>query len=948
MLVLSKERQQTTEKYLHEVRRFQTHNSRDCQGIPTLCLAIDEFRSSWLVEELLKDGAEVNATSCLKQPGLLCGTTRDRCLRWGNFAPIHLAVALGLPKVVKLLIEYGADLKSKTAKGVETKDFLLNDFQARCLEKGKRISESDDYDILLLLHAAGVDLNTNGKRFRQNTLLHRAVACNNHQITKYLIYHGADVNSADIDGKTPLHVCCTFECAKIVLENNADINAPDNCGNTIYHYADKFNCPTKFLSLLHDFCINPNVRNNNGQTALHILFENVSLDAEGAEMIESILKYGADPNIGDKLERTPTYYLISKNLTSSNPDSWKIAWSLLVRCLGFGVQLNRIDITGQPLIHQLVEYCLLCPKCFDKRAFTKVLHPRNSVEVNFQDIYNRTVLHLVAAKGDWKIGNVLIKNGADVEIEDCDGNTPLDVAILCKQWAFAKELLCLPSVNKFIIDNSSCNGHVYLRGKLKAINQLTQIRQCKSAKDLSHQRSDINLRRLKENSCHQYCSSYDLYQNPTENLKPIRCRVSNGTEFRKPDRPRAVAAEQTTVWTTDTLHAIAEYAERGLISLVGAERKNQFFETFLCPVPTISSYISTKINKSSLLELCEKNCVGEFHLVEQCEDEHCSILKQVFRLVSDLVEKCSEMDARLHCKLLWAGSSAEGTKMWLPDEFDFMMELTELEGHCELANRNWTSPSIKISEECQECWSNLCLDSCTMASERLKIYITTLLWKAAFQLDRSKYENITFKLCDYDKNLNAFIQTTKVGVQLTVFWFGVKYKKLLVSIDLTPAIPVLLSKEQLSNLRQRNGAKRLIDNRLHVVPCVNKRDADYWRLSFSVMEVRIMRNLPRDQIALYKTLKFFRDIHKSLFADIPSYHLKTLLFNSLFLECNALHRHCSFNSRLRIVLERLNRQACSEDNNGGIQHFFLKSFLPVKDYDMRWVKSTLDILENCD
>ena len=56
--------------------------------------------------------------------------------------------------------------------------------------------------------------------------------------------------------------------------------------------------------------------------------------------------------------------------------------------------------------------------------------------------------------------------------------------------------------------------------------------------------------------------------------------------------------------------------------------------------------IFNRLNKSSLLELCEENSVGEFHLIEECEEEHCLIAQQVFRLMTDLVQKCSEIDPR--------------------------------------------------------------------------------------------------------------------------------------------------------------------------------------------------------------------------------------------------------------------------------------------------------------
>ena len=195
----------TIEEYLDDVRRCRTQNGRDENGISTLCSAIDKFRSPYLVEELLKDGVDVNIVSCFPSPfGLYCGRARTRFIRWGVFAPIHIAVSLGLHKIVKLLWENGADLKSKTSKEIEPVDFLFSDITLRCFEKGLSVSEEDDYEILRLMYAAGVDLNTKNKRYSQSTLLHRVTNLSNLKITRYLVSHGCDVNCVDFNGKTPL------------------------------------------------------------------------------------------------------------------------------------------------------------------------------------------------------------------------------------------------------------------------------------------------------------------------------------------------------------------------------------------------------------------------------------------------------------------------------------------------------------------------------------------------------------------------------------------------------------------------------------------------------------------------------------------------------------------------------------------------------------------------
>ena len=71
----------------------------------------------------------------------------------------------------------------------------------------------------------GVDtdrLNSSLKWIKNNKL----------EIIKLLIENGADVNTRDEDGKTPLHYVNNVEIAKLLIENGAEVNAMSNKGQT--------------------------------------------------------------------------------------------------------------------------------------------------------------------------------------------------------------------------------------------------------------------------------------------------------------------------------------------------------------------------------------------------------------------------------------------------------------------------------------------------------------------------------------------------------------------------------------------------------------------------------------------------------------------------------------------------------------------------------------------
>ena len=70
----------------------------------------------------------------------------------------------------------------------------------------------------------------------------------------------------------------------------------------------------------------PNICNENGQTALHAYFKTLIPEIGLEELImilNKLLTHGADLNIVDELERTPIYYLISCSYTQIlQLDAW--------------------------------------------------------------------------------------------------------------------------------------------------------------------------------------------------------------------------------------------------------------------------------------------------------------------------------------------------------------------------------------------------------------------------------------------------------------------------------------------------------------------------------------------------------------------------------------------------------------------------------------------------
>lgn len=98
--------------------------------------------------------------------------------------------------------------------------------------------------ICKLLVAHGADVNS--KNNAGNTPLHNAIVAykKNIELCTLLIAHGAELNNKNSKGKTPLLIAAErglFDICKFLLEQGADVHAQDNTGKNSLMIVEKNN-----------------------------------------------------------------------------------------------------------------------------------------------------------------------------------------------------------------------------------------------------------------------------------------------------------------------------------------------------------------------------------------------------------------------------------------------------------------------------------------------------------------------------------------------------------------------------------------------------------------------------------------------------------------------------------------------------------------------------------
>jgi ankyrin repeat protein len=177
-----------------------------------------------------------------------------------SYRPIHVARD---PRVIRALVEKGAHVNDRAGDGRTPLLYSIDELMNYHINERNKSLET-----VRALVAAGAELNA--QDVAGKTALHRTVARESWDLTKFLLNSGAEVNLGDKDGLTALHYAVKSHMkanVEMLVMHGADVNAKNKNGNTPLHFSLH---NSSVAELLMKSGADASAENNDGKTPIDI------------------------------------------------------------------------------------------------------------------------------------------------------------------------------------------------------------------------------------------------------------------------------------------------------------------------------------------------------------------------------------------------------------------------------------------------------------------------------------------------------------------------------------------------------------------------------------------------------------------------------------------------------------------------------------------------------
>ncbi|CAF1168401.1 unnamed protein product [Rotaria magnacalcarata] len=310
---------------------------------------------------------------------------------------------------------------------------------------------------------------------------------------------------------------------------------------------------------------------------------------------------------------------------------------------------------------------------------------------------------------------------------------------------------------------------------------------------------------------------------------------------------------------------------------------------------------------------------------------------EIQNYIREIISYIHQLDPLFSASIIPSGSFYERTKVGLPDEFDYMINLDKIQslseylqddkdppGFAGLTLRNIEEAKIKLESYLEPVTQRL-------SAEKIRLQFYRLLTSArAHVISKdtiTNFKHLKFEWTSTDKRCGTAVQAE---------WYGTKYPHITIKIDVVPCLTI----NQWP--RTANIPCPFEKARCHLIARSPNHDQTYlWRISTSTAELFYLKNLHYEQLRAYLILKSLRILHPfsceidrikyNSDALISSYMIKTELFYETT-RCPRREQWTGGNLNLRIltILKHLQKHLLI----GSIKSFYIKDYniIDLDDY----------------